>query len=303
LTSHSAKRVLRLSLNTVALSLLLTTCSRLKTTAQAENQALKLRLPDKPKAVRFAVVGDTGTGEKQQYEVGTEMARAHDQFPFDFVVMLGDNVYGGKTPADFKRKFEDPYKALLAGGVKFYASLGNHDDPNERFYKPFNMDGQRYYTIKMGDVQFFALDSTYMDPQQVDWLQKQLSSSGAAWKICFFHHPLYSDSHYHGPDPDLRNRLEPLFQKYGVNIVLSGHEHVYERIKPHRGIYYFVLGNTGQLRLHDLRPTADTAKGFDTDRAFMLVDIVADDFYFQTISRTGQSVDSGTIKRQQSSNE
>ena len=288
-----------LTFTTLAISLLLITCAPPETTAQNSTPALEL--PNKSKSVRFAVVGDTGTGEKEEYEVGAEMARVHDRFPFDFVVMLGDNIYGRKTPADFRRKFEDVYQPLLAQGVKFYASLGNHDDPNERYYKPFNMNGQRYYTIKKGDVEFFALDSTYMDPQQLEWIQKQLSASGAIWKICFFHHPLYSDSRFHGPDTDLRTRLEPIFQKYGVNVVLSGHEHVYERIKPHGGIYYFVLGNAGQLRPHDLRPATDTAKGFDTDRAFMAVEIAGDEFDFQTISRTGQTVDSGTIERRKSS--
>ena len=247
------------------------------------------------------MIGDTGTGGKKQYEVGALMADAHRIFPFDSVLMLGDNIYGHKTPEDFKRKFEDPYKALLDDGVKFYASLGNHDDPNERDYKPFNMNGQRYYTVKKGDVEFFALDSTYFDPKQLDWLQKELSSSGAKWKICFFHHPLYSDARYHGPDTDLKRRIEPILQENGVDIVLSGHEHVYERIKPQGGIHYFVLGNAGQLRPHDLRPGANIAKGFDTDRAFMLMEVAGDDLYFQTISRTGATVDSGDIKIRTSS--
>ena len=69
--------------------------------------------------------------------------------------MLGDNIYGGKSPADFKRKFEDPYRPLLDAGVKFYASLGNHDDTNERLYKPFNMDGKRYYSFKRGNARVF----------------------------------------------------------------------------------------------------------------------------------------------------
>ena len=159
------------------------------------------------------------------------------------------------------------------------------------------MNGQRYDKIKKYDVEFFALDSTYMDPGQLEWLGKELAASGAAWKICFFHHPIYSDARYHGPDDDLRARIEPIFRKFGVRVVLSGHEHVYERIKPHGGIYYFVMGNAGQLRPHDLRVTSDTAKGFDTDQAFMLVEIDGGEFYFQTLSRTGKTVDFGVIER------
>ena len=254
-----------------------------------------LALPLKSNSVRFAVIGDNGTGEKAEYDVGREMAAFREQFPFDFVVMLGDNMYGGESPDDFKKKFEDPYKALLDGGVKFYASLGNHDNPNERFYKPFNMGGKRYYSIKKGNAEFFALDSTYMDAEQLAWLDKQLAGSSAAWKICFFHHPLYSDGKFHGPDKDLRTRIEPIFEQRGVKVVLSGHEHVYERIKPQNGIYYFVLGNSGELRPHNLRPSAIMAKGFDSDRCFMLVEIAGDDFYFDTISRTGNTIDSGML--------
>jgi 3',5'-cyclic AMP phosphodiesterase CpdA len=254
-----------------------------------------LALPLKPKSVHFAVIGDNGTGEKPQYEVGQQMATYRDKFPFDTVIMLGDNIYGDETANDFKVKFEDPYKPLLDAGVKFFASLGNHDNPNERFYKPFNMGEKRYYNFKNGNVEFFALDSTYMDPQQLDWLQTRLAGSNAAWKICYFHHPLYSDGKYHGPDLDLRARLEPIFQKAGVKVVFSGHEHVYERLKPQKGINYFILGNSGQLRPHNLKASASMAKGFDTDQAFMLVEVAGDEFYFQTISRKGDTVDSGVI--------
>ena len=258
--------------------------------------AADVTLPLKPKSVHFAVIGDSGTGEKAQYEVGQQMAKYRAKFPYDFVVMLGDNIYGGESPADLKAKFEDPYKPLLDGGVKFYASLGNHDNPNQRFYKPFNMGEKRYYNFKNGNVELFALDSTYMDPQQLDWLQQRLKDSNSAWKICYFHHPLYSDGKYHGPDLDLRAQLEPIFLKSGVKVVLSGHEHMYERLKPQKGINYFILGNAAQLRVHDLRPSPSMAKGFDTDQCFMLIEVAGDQFYFQTISRRGDTVDSGVIQ-------
>lgn len=249
----------------------------------------------------MAVIGDGGTGGKGQYEVAEQMEKYREKVSFDFVVMLGDNIYGGESTADMKKKFEDPYKPLLDAGVKFYASLGNHDNPNQRFYKPFNMGEKRYYSFRKGNAEFFALDSNYMDPQQLEWLRKALHDSVAAWKICYFHHPLYSDGKYHGPDTDLRSRLEPVFQSNGVKVVLSGHEHLYERIKPHKGVYYFVLGNSGELRAHGLRQSSDVAKGFDTDRDFMLIEIAGDQLYFQTISRTGETIDSGSIDRRDNS--
>ena len=259
-------------------------------------QPPRVTLPPKPDSVRFAVIGDSGTGDRAQDEVGAQMALAHKQFPFDFVLMLGDNIYGGHTPGDFERKFAEPYKSLLDEGVKFFASLGNHDQTLERLYKPFNMDGKRFYNFKRGNAEFFALDSNYMDAEQLDWLHNELESSHAVWKICYFHHPLYSDGRFHGPDLDLRKLIEPVLVSSGVKVVFAGHEHVYERIKPQKGITYFVLGNSGELRPHNLRPSAETAKGFDTDRTFEIVEIAGKELSFQVISRSGETVDSGTIE-------
>src|SRR5215471_10108411 len=121
--------------------------------ASGQNHHVDVRLPLQPSSVRFAVIGDSGTGDKEQYEVAKQMERFREAVGFDFVIMLGDNIYGGHSPADLVRKFETPYKPLLDAGVKFYASLGNHDNPDdERLYKPFNMGGERYYSFKKGDV-------------------------------------------------------------------------------------------------------------------------------------------------------
>ena len=252
-------------------------------------------LPLKAGSVRFAVIGDMGTGESAQYEVAEAMTRLHQKFPFDFVITLGDNIYGGKSPKDFDRKFGIPYKALLDAGVKFYASLGNHDETAETLYKPFNMNGHRYYTFKMGDAHFFALDSNYMDPDQLMWLANELRTAGKGWKIPFFHHPLYSSARAHGSSLELRKVLEPLFADGSVQVVFSGHDHVYERIKPQKGIAYFVEGASGELRRGDLESAAFEATGFDQDRTFMLVEIAGDQMFFEAISRTGTVVDSGII--------
>jgi predicted phosphodiesterase len=260
-------------------------------TATADQQPA---LPLKVDSVRFGVIGDSGTGEVAQYEVGQQLAAYHEKFPFTFVIMMGDNLYGSQRPQDFVKKFEAPYKLLLDAKVEFYASLGNHDDPNQRFYAPFNMAGKRYYSFKKGNVRFFALDSNYMDRAQLAWLEPELKNSGSDWKIAYFHHPLYS-SGMHGSQVDLRVVLEPLFLKYGVDVVFSGHEHFYQRIKPQKGINYFVSGAAGELRPGDLRPSQLTAAGFDADRSFMIVDVSGKELSYQAISRTGKTVDQGTI--------
>jgi 3',5'-cyclic AMP phosphodiesterase CpdA len=254
-------------------------------------------LPVRPDSLKFAVIGDNGTGAAPEYDVGTRMNEARGTFPFEMVIMLGDNIYGRQTAQDFVSKFQRPYAALLTAGVTFYASLGNHDSPTNRDYPGFNMGGERYYTYSKKNAQFFVLDSNAMDPKQVAWLDNALKQSPEEWKICYFHHPLYSDGGRHGSEVELRVILEPLFVKYGVNVVFSGHDHIYERIKPQKGITYFVNGSSGELRRGDTHPTEMTAAYFDQDQAFSLVEIAGDDLYFQARSRAGQTVDSGVIHR------
>ena len=225
------------------------------------------------------------------------MASYAEHFAPQFVVMVGDNLYGKENAEGFAAKFELPYKALLDSGVKFYAALGNHDTRRQLTYEPFHMGGQRYYTFTYGPVQFFVLDSNRIDTAQTDWLEQQLRASTAEWKIAYFHHPLYSSGKY-GPTLPLRPILEPLFVQHGVNVVLAGHEHNYERIKPQHGVSYFTLGSAGSVRVGTVRPTALTAASFDTDGAFMLVEVAKDELFFQVISRAGATVDHGSLPRQ-----
>lgn len=267
--------------------------------ATASAPAQDLRLPLDNGSLKFAVMGDTGTGSKQQYAVSQQMVNYRARFPFEFVIMAGDNMYGGEKPADFVKKFEKPYKPLLDAGVEFYAVLGNHDDAAAQInYKPFNMGGQQYYSFrpKLG-VRFFALDSNYMDQKQLAWLDKELAASGSDWKIAYFHHPLYA-SGMHGSNMELRAAVEPLFLKYGVTVVIAGHEHFYERIKPQRGIQHFVVGGSAKLRKGDLDSRSSlTAKGFDSGLSFMLAEIVDNQLFFQVISDKGVTIDAGTVVR------
>ena len=255
-------------------------------------------LPNLEDSLKFAAFGDSGTGEKPQYDLAAQMAAWHRRFPFELAIMLGDNLYGRQTPFDFVEKFEKPYKPLLDAGVQFYAALGNHDNQSNRFYKPWNMNGERYYTFAKKNVRFFVLDSDYLDPKQAHWIETALAGARDDWKIAYFHHPLYSSGRRHGSEVDLRLTLEPLFVKYGVNVVYSGHDHIYERIKPQKGIYYFVSGAGGQLRKGNLKRSALTAAGDDQDQSFMLNEIAGDELFFQVISRTGKTVDAGVLSRQ-----
>ncbi|HEY8548748.1 MAG TPA: metallophosphoesterase [Vicinamibacterales bacterium] len=274
------------------------TSATLQPAAGAASTQAAFQLPNETGSVKFAVIGDSGTGARRQYEVAERMAIAHRVFPFTFVIMLGDNLYGSERPDDYERKFERPYAPLLAAGVKFYAALGNHDEPDQRHYEPFNMNGRRYYTHDHGEVRFFVLDSNRLDPDQVAWLERELASSEEPWKIVYLHHPLYSSGERHGGEEELRELLEPLFVKHGVSAVFAGHDHFYERLEPQQGIHYFVSGAAGKLRRNNLREnSALTARGFDSDYSFMLVEIVGDELHFECIARDGRLVDRGVVPR------
>lgn len=257
-------------------------------------------LPNKRGSLKFLVLGDFGTGGRGQYELAAEMARFHETFPVDLAITVGDNLYGSERPQDFKVKFENPYKPLLDAGVKFYASLGNHDAREQRYYNLFNMDGKLYYSLKAPgeSVRFFMLDSTYPVPEQFVWLEQELKDSNEDWKIAVFHHPLYSSGGRHGSNLQLRETLEPLLLRYNVSVSLSGHDHFYERIKPQRGIVHFIVGSGGQLAVGDIdKRSALTAQGFDTECVFLAVEISGDTMVFNAIASSGRVVDSGSLER------
>ena len=285
--------------SSVALVLLLIWAGAARVRAFQSPAESPVALPNKDGSFKFSVLGDFGVGDQKQFQLADQMATLHGRFKYDLVVTVGDNILGSERPQDFQKKFEIPYKPLLDAGVKFYASLGNHDSREQRFYKLFNMEGKLYYSFSpKPNIRFFAFDSTYPEPEQIRWLEKELAASNDDWKIVFFHQPLYSSGNTHGSDLQLREVLEPLLLKHNVSVVLSGHDHVYERVKPQKGIAYFVVGSGGRLRVGNInRKSGLTAKGFDTDQAFMAAEISDDQMYFNAISRLGQTVDSGVLTR------
>lgn len=255
-------------------------------------------------SIKFAAIGDFGTGDESQAGIAAQMLRDHKNSPLDLVIAVGDNVYPDGGGRHFEKKFERPYGGLLREGVKFHAVLGNHDVKDGRKdqcqYPNFNMNGQCYYTLKKGDglAEFFMIDSTDFDMTQTGWLESALKESAAKWKIAVFHHPIYSSAETHGSDLGLRSRIEPLLSRYGVSLVVSGHDHVYERVKPQQGIQYFVTGAGGKVRRNDINMRSPfRAMTFDQDNHYMQIEIEDQQINFQTISRTGSVIDRGAIKQ------
>jgi 3',5'-cyclic AMP phosphodiesterase CpdA len=262
--------------------------------------AAPVALPNVDGSLKFLAFGDFGTGEASQHQLARQMTDLHLRFKYELVILLGDNIYGTQNARNMRLKFEIPYKPLLDAGVKFRASLGNHDSRSQINYDKFGMEGQRYYSFKAPkqNVRFFVIESDSPISAQLEWLEKELKSATDEWKIAYFHHPLYSSARGHGSTENLRRVLEPLFVRYNVSVVMSGHDHTYERTKPQQGVVYFVAGSAGKLRRGDLnRRSPFFEAGYDQDLAFMACEIDGDNMFFNAISRTGAVVDSGIVIR------
>jgi predicted phosphodiesterase len=281
--------------------------SRIEARQPGEVPRDQLALPNLDRSIKFAIIGDSGRGTKEQREVAAQMEAYRQRFDFEFVLMAGDNIYEGPaTEEDYRLKFEEPYKPLLDAGVKFYAALGNHDDTNQIFYKPFHMDGKRYYTfvppvdaITRWDtrVRFFALDSTYLSLEQIRWFEKEVTESRAEYKIAFMHHPVYTSGRYGLAARGIRLALESAFVNGGIDVVFSGHEHIYQRAELQRGVLYFITGGAGSLRPGDATRSPAIARSYDQDYHFMLAEITDEGFFFQAVNRTGITVDAGALRR------
>jgi 3',5'-cyclic AMP phosphodiesterase CpdA len=253
-------------------------------------------------SIKFLAIGDFGTGDDNQSEIAAQMFRDHKTSPLDFVIAVGDNIYPDGGGRHFVKKFERPYSGLIREGVPFHAVLGNHDVKDGRrdqcHYPLFNMNGQCYSTIKQGDglAEFFMIDSTDFDMKQYSWLDDALKESAAKWKIAIFHHPIYSSAGEHGSSLGLRARIEPLLARYGVNVVISGHDHVYERVKPQQGVQYFVTGAGGKVRPGDVDLRSPfRAMSYDRDNHYLQMVIEDQQIGFQTITRAGAVIDRGAI--------
>ncbi len=255
------------------------------------------------RTVTFAAIGDSGSGDEDQMAVARRLTEYHRKRSYDFVIMLGDNIYETGREKYIKSHFEDPYRELLADGIKFYAILGNHDIVKglefQTNYPNFNMGGRRYYNYVKGDglIEFFALDSNEMTDEQLAWLEDSLKKSTARWKVAYTHHPLYSSARMHSAYIKLRNQLEPLYVKYGVNVSFSGHSHCYERIKPQKGIQYFVEGASGKIK----RKTIDFKSpllevGNDSMHSFMIMNVTENEFRTETRGADDSLIDNLVIR-------
>jgi hypothetical protein len=196
--------------------------------------------------LRFAVVGDFGSGSGAQYDVARRMCAWRTEHPFDMVLTTGDNIYPDGAAHRFRQEFFEPMRCLLKAGVAFHATLGNHDyetrSGRPELNEPaFGMRGRNYVLVRNG-VRLVMVNSNDI---RMEWLRSALTArSVERWTMVFFHHPVYSPGP-HGPEHGFRPSLPRLFARKGVDLVVNGHDHVYSVSEPMRGIRYVVTGGGG----------------------------------------------------------
>jgi Calcineurin-like phosphoesterase len=198
--------------------------------------------------MRIAVAGDVGDSGSRLDATGDAMGRLEGADPFDVLLLLCDNVYPSGDPAQLPETVFGPFADVLARDTELLAILGNHDAPNgDAQLASLGMAGH-WWAEQRGDVLLVGLDSNQPDnPDQLAFLEDTLRGSAATWKIVALHHPPYSAG-YQGSNASVRRAFVPLFERYGVRLVLSGHDHDYQRSTPIHGVTYVVTGAAAGTR-------------------------------------------------------
>jgi hypothetical protein len=250
----------------------------------------------------FAALGDNGSGGRQAIAVATQMARTYRESPFGLVSLLGDICYYGSIEDRFIDVFVEPLGPLLGAGVQFELAVGNHDDalflaePQlEEIEARLELLGTpgRFYMKTRGPADFFYIDTSVsalfgaIADEQLAWIEEALAASSSRWRIVCTHHPPFSSGR-HGPTPGVVKRLVPLFERHGVDLVLSGHDHHYERIKPRNGVTYVVSG--GGCKTSPVFGAEFTAFARSILQ-FLHVDIVGDRLTGRCIAPSGAVID------------
>ena len=272
-----------------------------------------------PLTVRLLALGDVGSGKGKSRErvLADVLRRVCGENGCDGLLLLGDNVKFGKSEAKdpaavVRDQVEIPFQPLTDLGVPIYAALGNHDDDHDCGMTEFqthcpllHMGGRRYYSKSFGDglVEAFFLDSNTVvdedgrpDVPQVEWLRDALARSGARWKIAILHHPLRTTAHRHHPNPHMGALLYPIFSAHGVSLLLHGHNHLYQRLKPVGGVAAVTAGSGGRVDEGDLVVDApERVVGNDTRQVFVALEFTPDECHVTARDMFFQIVDEFTL--------
>ncbi len=245
--------------------------------------------------VRLAVAGDVGSGDLAAYRTASSIAYQARTQPFDALLLLGDNVYPDGDPRRVEQTIFGPFASVLDEGTRLLPVLGNHDVDSgfgSAQARALGMPGP-WYAIRIDELLIVALDSNRpTDPDQQAWLASTLAHSDARWIVVMLHHPPYSAG-WHGSDEAARDAFAPLFERYGVQLVLSGHDHDYQRSEPIEGVTYVVSGAAAKTR-----PTsrADFTESAWSVLHWLEIEVWADRLELRAVSQDGLVFDRATIE-------
>jgi 3',5'-cyclic AMP phosphodiesterase CpdA len=243
--------------------------------------------------VAFLAAGDYGVGGRREQSLGDRMKSYESRNPANMLVLLGDNDYT-RSPARFRVNWRSSFGWARRTGLRVAGVLGNHDYEVARGRYQFRLLGMPgpYYTRRLGDAQLFFLDSTVVTDRETAWLEQQLAESTSTWKIAVFHHPPYTCGGHSG-DQTVQRRWVPLFERYRVQLVLSGHDHNYQRFGARNGVTYVVHGGggAGLYRLRGCPSSYPPRVRARYEHGFFSVSIGPDDLGVSTLDLRGRVTD------------
>lgn len=258
--------------------------------------------------LRLAVAGDTGTARGEQRGIVRQMLAKHREHGLTAVLLLGDNLYGDEPfPTAFRERFIEPFEPLIREGVPFHAAIGNHDNEEGQrregeIHAPLlRMGGRDHYSLSLGGglVRLIVLNSESIrnDEAQVRWFGETLRAGSSQWTLVLLHRPLLASEIAEGPNERIYALLRPdLESPWGPDLVLSGHNHLYERRHPVAGVHHITTGSGGKLDDQETFPSdSGRAAGYNEARSFLSLAVYPDRIEGEAISETGEVVDRFTI--------
>ncbi len=243
--------------------------------------------------VHFVAVGDVGTGGAAQLGIAKRMLAE----PFDFALVLGDLAYDSGSASQLDSKFFAIYRDFMRY-VPVYPSIGNHERRTRLgrpYFEAFVLpEPERYYSFDWGPIHFVAIDTTLPNTTQLEWLEQDLSSTKQRWVIAYGHHPSYTNS-LRGPQKGVRRAFAKIFTEHHVDLVLTGHEHQYERFRI-AGVNYIVSGGGGG-QLTKFVGTKEALKQA-TVHHFLAFEVSPDELKMRAIDIAGNEIETLRLTKQ-----
>ena len=255
-------------------------------------------VPATGSGTRIAVAGDTGTGpDSAIVDTVDVMAVQGAERRYDALVLLGDLVYPEGDAGQLRSRVVDIFEPITATGTRLVPVLGNHDYLSGEQSTILATLGRStsWYADQVGTVRILVLDTEQVtNPAQTTWLREALAApTSAEWTIVAMHKPAYSAG-MHGSDAGVQLHWVPLFEQFGVRLVLAGHDHDYQRSKPINGVTYVVSGGAATLRDAG---AADFTETSTSTRHYVDLLVVDGRLLVRAIDQSGEVFDSVELGR------